>query len=181
MERPDIRSREQKYKDGRRNRMFVERTLIESIAFRELKTPAAYVVLFRLLSKCQWEKAQARPGTRDKCWLIANNGRIQFSYTEANRIGITDKMFTRAVDELVRVGFIDIEHTGYGLRRDRTLYSVSSRWKAFGTEAFEIKSRPRRGQKIGFQQGNRHGGNNTRKKKTTALEGCCSTALEGCC
>lgn len=147
---PDIRTREQKYKDGRRNRMFVERALLDSAAFRDLRTSTAYVVLFRFLAKCQWEKVPARPGTRDKCWTIANNGRIQFSYAEAARIGIPSKKFTRAIDDLVRVGFLDIEHSGYGLRKDRTLYSVSDRWRAFGTDDFVLRHRETR-QRLGFQ------------------------------
>jgi hypothetical protein len=169
MGREDVlRTREQRYRDSRWDRMFVRRAMIESKAFADLKTPAAYQVLFRFLAKRQWEHVR-RPCTREKSWVIANNGSIEFCYTEAERHGLSPKQFTKAIDELLRVGFIDITHTGYGLHKDKTLYAVSDRWEAYDTEGFEVKERPQRRQKIGFQTGNGHGRNSKAKKKATPL------------
>jgi len=170
MDREDsLRTREQRYKARRWDRMFVSRKLITSEAFLSLATATACQVYFIFLSKCRWEKVQTRPGSRDKSWTIMNNGSIEFCYTEAERYGISSKRFTKAIDELLRAGFIDIEHTGYGLSKDKTLYGISDRWGAYGTEQFEVRERPRRTQRIGFQRGNRHGRNSRPKKKTTSL------------
>lgn len=163
-----LQTREQQFRARKWDRMFVSRAMVESEAFADLKTPAAYQVLFRFLGKRQWKKVQTRPGSRDNSWIISNNGSIEFRYTEANNYGLSDKVFARALDELIRVGFLDIAHSGYGLHKDRTLYSISDRWKAFGTDRFEVRERPRRKQHLGFQKGNGHGRNSVAEKKTTA-------------
>jgi hypothetical protein len=160
---PDLRTRDQKWQDRQRDlrwdKMYVSRAMILSRAFASLRTPATYRVLFIFLSKCRWEQVR-RPGTREKTWTITNNGEIVFSYLEAlERYGMTDGVFRRAIDELVRAGFIDIAHSGYGLMKDETRYAVSNRWEHYDTPQFRQAERPKRTQKMGFRKGNRHGKN----------------------
>ena len=54
------------------------------------------------LSKCQVEKVGSRPGSREREYIISNNGKIQFSYSEAmEKYIISATKFARA-NELVR-------------------------------------------------------------------------------
>lgn len=171
-----LQTREQRYRAGRWDRMFVARKVITSKAFLSLRTATACQVFLILLSKCRHVKVQARPGSRDKAYVIANNGEIQFTYNEAlQKYGISPKRFTKAIDELVLAGFIDIAHSGFGLHKDVTLYGISARWERFGTPEFQRAERPKRMEKIGFRKGNKHGRYCRQKKNSTVVEGCCST------
>lgn len=174
-----LQTREQRYKARRWDRMFVRRTMIASKAFASLRTPAAYQVLFRFLAKCQWEPVRLSC-KREKTWNIVNNGSIEFCYSEAARYGISSKRFARALDELLRVGFIDIAHTGYGLHKDKTLYAISDRWERFGTPEFEKAERPQRTEKLGFRKGNRHGRYAKQRGISTVVEGRCATVANDC-
>ena len=87
-------------------------------------------------------------------WTIENNGEIVFTYTEAfNKFGITKPRFRRALDDLIKYGFIDINHHGGGMNHDYSTYFISERWKDYGTEKFEEKFRPKDTRKLGFASG----------------------------
>ena len=105
------------------------------------------------------KRQMVQTGRRGKRqWSIANNGEIQFTYAEARRrYGLSEGRFRRAIDELIRCGFIDIAQTSSGLHRVPTLYAISDRWRDFGTERFVERQRPRGGPpSFGFKpQGNR--------------------------
>ena len=160
-----LRTREQQFKARKWDKMFVSRSVIMSKAFLGLKTAASCQVYMIFLSKCRWEKVQARPMSREKEWEITNNGQIQFTYVEADeKYSIPDGKYTRALDDLIRVGLIDITKTGSGLRRDVTLYAISDRWKKFGTDEFVVKKRPKRKQQYGFTNKNIYGRNCKRAK-----------------
>ncbi len=177
-----LQTREQRFRAKRRDRMFVSRAAITSKAFLSLKTAAACQVYLIFLNKCQWRKAEIRPGSRDKDWVLVNDKEIQFSYIEArDKYGISDKRFTRAIDELVRVGLIDIAHSGFGLQKDVTLYGISQRWKKHGTDEFVRVERPKRDLTLGFTKGNRHGRNCRPEKKSTVADACCATVIDNCC
>jgi hypothetical protein len=103
---------------------------------------------------------ERRPCTREKGYVVANNGEITFTYKEArDKYGLSAGQFKRAIDDLVRVGFIDVTKSGYGLHKDVSLYSLSDRWRSFGTPEFKEKARDKRMQDIGFKPGNRLGRN----------------------
>lgn len=96
----------------------------------------------------------------EKEWHLTNNGEIQFTYLEAKeKWGILGSRFTRAIDDLIRVGLIDIAKTGCGLHKDVTLYAISDRWKKFGTDEFVEMKRPKRTQQYGFINKNKYGRN----------------------
>lgn len=117
-----------------------ERCLFESQAFRGL-SGTAKTVYFDFRLKCQLTKLKT-PHGRKKEWVITNNGKIQYCYSEAQKRGITRPRFQRAIDELVQKGFIDIHHSGQGGRKgDKSLYGISDRWRAWGTDNFVEKKR----------------------------------------
>ena len=146
-----LRTREQRFKARKWDKMFVSRSVITSKAFLALKTAASCQVYLIFLGKCRWEKMQARPMKREKEWRITNNGEIQFSYIEAEeKHGISDGRFKRAIDDLIRVGLIDITKTGLGLKQEKSFYAISNRWEKYGTDAFIVKKRPKRTEQLGF-------------------------------
>lgn len=146
-----LQTRQQRFRQRKWDKMFVSRAMITSRAFLALKTAGSHVVLMGFLSKCRWERVQTRPGSRDKEWVIANNGEIQFTYREAKeKYRLSAGKFTRAIDDLLEKGFIDISRLGFGLHRDATLYAISDRWRKYGTDEFVTVKRPKRQQHLGF-------------------------------
>ena len=142
-----------------------------------IRTAAAHRVLMIFYAKRQMERRR-QPGHREKVWRCVNNGEITFSYKEAlERHGLTASRFRNALDELVRLGFIDIAHSGYGLHKDQTLYAISRRWQRYGTPEFQSSERPRQTPKLGFTKGNRHGRNCRPDRNSEVL----STTVDKCC
>ena len=159
-----LKTREQRFREMKWDKMFVSRSVITSKAFLALRTATACQVYLLFLSKCRMEKVQARPMRSEKEWRITNNGEIQFTYLEAKKKwGILGGRFTRAIDDLMRVGLIDIAKTGCGLHKDVTLYAISDRWKKLDADDEFVKmKRPKRTQQYGFINKNKHGRNCTR-------------------
>ncbi|MDA0334272.1 MAG: hypothetical protein O2782_03810 [bacterium] len=94
--------------------------------------------------------ATKRKGEKVRSKEVLNNGKITFLYTEAEGLGISKTAFTRAIDGLLSHGFIDITFSGEGLYRSVSLYAVSTRWRNYGTKAFEQKVRRKRRREVGF-------------------------------
>lgn len=121
--------------------VYVERSLIKSEALKALGGKSLFVLL-QFLGKRQMEKLK-RPDSRGKRWRIKNNGQIVFTYKEAAALGISPHAFTRALDQLVEVGLLDIAESGSGLRREVSYYALSDRWQLYGTPRFEERRRPK--------------------------------------
>ena len=120
----------------------VERALLESKPFR-LLGGTAKTVLFDFLMKRTIGKTKARPGHRSEK-VILNNGKIEYCYSAAEKKGISRPKFVKALDELTEKGFIDITHLGTGGHKgDKNKYAISERWRAWGTEKFVEKKRPK--------------------------------------
>ncbi len=144
--------------------IWIELGLLESKAFLALRTATAHKVLAIFWKKRQMVQV-GRSGKEQ--WDIVNNGEIVFTYVEAeNKYGILPGAFRKAIDELMDKGFIDIAATGMGVHKVTTLYSISDRWRKYGTlEYKKPKPRPKGPINRGFQKGNRYG-RNSRKKKS---------------
>lgn len=73
---------------------------------------------------------------------ITNNGEIFFTYEEAERMGIrSSRTFSKIKKELIEEkGFIDLSHPGG--YRDPALYSISERWRNYGTSWYTFKKIP---------------------------------------
>ncbi len=159
-----LKTLEQRFKELKWDKMFVSRKMITSKAFLSLKTATACQVFMIFLNKCQWKPIEGS-SKRSKEYYLANEGEIQFTYREGwKKWGINSNKFTRAIDELIRVGLIDIAKTGFGLYKDVTLYSTSNRWENFGTDEFVVKKRAKRKQQFGFTNKNKYGRNCKRQK-----------------
>jgi hypothetical protein len=110
-----------------------------SRAYRSLKLSASFIVYNEFLMRRVIQKISGKRGKRTP--VIVNNGRIEFTYGEAEKMGISRPRFERAITELVEKGLIDITHAGGGCYGNKSLYAISNRWRKFGTKDFDIKTR----------------------------------------
>lgn len=113
-----------------------------------------------------------------KSWAIKNNGEIVFPYSVAQKkYGISRTQFSRALDQLIKYGLIDINHHGGGMLKDCTTYFISDSWKNYGTDKFVEKSRKKDIRKLGFTAENweeRTGKKRTVKAKSSNENDTCS-------
>ena len=125
--------------------MFVPRRMHRSPAFKKL-TAKSILVLFEFLSRRQVVKL----GRRDR-WITKNNGEIVLTYAETTKkFGIARSTFRNSIDQLVKLGFIDIAHHGGGMMKDCSKYGISERWRDYGREEYIKKSRKKDTRKLGF-------------------------------
>jgi len=149
-----LKSKSQKWRDRKYNDMYLPREIILSPAWLSLTTATACKVYLIFRTKCQMKAPEGGRRKSRRDFFIANNGKIQFCYTEAKKYGIGDGAFTRAIDVLVKVGLIDIAVSGQGIRRDKSLYAISERWRLYGTPEFVVSERQKRKQRYNFKKGN---------------------------
>ena len=124
------------------NSLYLERDLLKSEVFRSL-TKSSMLVYFDFRMKCKVQQRKSRPGRKDS-WVIINNGEIEYTYSEAEKRGISRAGFMRAISELVEKGFMDITHSGSGgIKGDKSKYAISERWLDWGTGKFVKKARPK--------------------------------------
>ena len=125
----------------------MSRKEVNSEAFSSL-SGVAILVYHHFKMKCQMEPIKAKPG-RKRGWRIKKYGELEYTYSEAEKRGITRPRFKRALKELIEKGFLDITHSGMGGRKgDKSLYAISERWKKHGTSEF---------QKVAMQKDTRKG------------------------
>jgi hypothetical protein len=142
---------------------YILRDLLKAPAFMALagRAPQVLMVFF---SK-RWLKKLKRPSPRGDSFVCLNNGKLVFTYVEAKKVyGLSAKVFLRAIDQLVRYGFLDISHSGGGLEGDYSMYGVSERWRDYGKPTFVSKARPK---------------GRPWQTKSTALKGGAATAQRG--
>jgi hypothetical protein len=150
-------------KGNKGRNIWFDKALLESKAFMALGTPTAHKVLAIFWTKRQMEQL-GRKGKKQ--WNIKNNGEIVFTFLEAEKeYGILTGAFQRAIDELREKGFIDIAASGQGVHKVANLYTISNRWKDYGTDNYK-PPRPRKKGPInrGFQKGNQLGRNCKKRK-----------------
>jgi|SaaInlStandDraft_2_1057019.scaffolds.fasta_scaffold49275_1 hypothetical protein len=112
----------------------LQKEMVFSSAFLKLSGSATQVLLYFM--------ARRRMEKRNGDLTCTNNGEIIFPYREAlSKFGVSKNRFTRAIDQLIKFGFLDIDHHGCGLAKDPSKYSVSDRWKQYGTNEFSEKKR----------------------------------------
>jgi len=112
--------------------------LIESEAFLSLSGKASILCLIRFHQKAYKKNVRLKRGGA-KQTLITNNGEIVFTYAEARELSIkSSQTFYRAIRELVEdKGFVDISEPGNWYLKQPTKFSISYRWRQYGTGAYE--------------------------------------------
>lgn len=127
----------------------LDRALVTSKAYLSLGGFAPQVLML-FYCRRRLEKL-GRKGKRR--WVCVNSNDIEFTYLEAKkRFGITNSRFTRAIDDLIAKGFIEIFHHGGCYQKDKTKYKLSERWRSFNTPEFSAVSRPKDPVKRGYRK-----------------------------
>jgi len=120
----------------------IDKKVLNSEVFRSLSKTAMLIYL-DFLQKRKMQKIKGSPRRSDG-WIIINNGEIEYTYSEAEKRGISRSRFMRALDGLIGKGFIDVAHSGSGgMKGDKSKYAISERWREWGTDNFINKTRPR--------------------------------------
>lgn len=125
---------------ARSQTIVIETELLQSQAY--LTLPGTAIKVLTLFLARRQMKSEGKKGHEQ--WDCVNNGKIVFPYAEAQKkLGIARPTFTRALDALIRHGFIDINHHGGGCEGDCTTYWISDRWRKYGEPGFVHKERPK--------------------------------------
>ena len=103
---------------------------------KEIRILEVFMLKCRIVGTNEAKKTGFTKGT------IKNNGKLVFTYGEAGSLGISGSTFTRAIDKLVKLGFIDI--AVHGMQSSPTRYSISNRWEKYGEKGFVSKERKKR-------------------------------------
>jgi hypothetical protein len=122
---------------------FLEPDLIESEAVQKLSGKAALFCLVRFHQKAyRKKKTSKKKGMKDM--VITNQGEIIFTYAEAEELGIKSPTFFKVIRELVEdKGFIDIAEQGNWYLKQPKKFSISERWRKFGTPDYKLVKIPR--------------------------------------
>ena len=140
------------YRKPNKDAMFVPRKMHRSPAFRKLTTTSIFILMEFTYRKKLSIKKDLR-GNEE--YIIVNNGGIFFTYAEAQKkFGVSRSTFRNSIDQLVKLGFIEIAHHGGGMLKDCSLYGISERWRDYGKEEFIKKSRKKDARKLGFTKDN---------------------------
>jgi len=115
-----------------RRNVYLSWEILDSGAFKKLSA-SGIRVLVRFLQKRLWSKVGK--GVRSK--IVFENGGLAFTYAEADSMGIKNTAFFEAINRLIGVGFIDVEHQGGAYGKDYSRYAISERWRDYGTENFK--------------------------------------------
>ena len=118
----------------------------------EIRVLNIFYLKRQLIDKKTAQRCRIHPDSAD---MVRNNGEIVFPYTEALKYGISNATYTRSIDKLIDVGFIDMSEQGIGHIPSK--FSISDRWMNYGTPKFKKKTRPK--------LVNQNYGKNTRFKK----------------
>jgi hypothetical protein len=115
---------------------WIERDLFNSKAFWALKG-AAPQLLIRFLGKRNRSKEVDRKGQKNNQWtnldsLTMTYAELMSLWTEPyskKKIGLTQPRITRAIDELLAKGFLEIKNPGGAYQQDKAVYALIDKWR----------------------------------------------------
>lgn len=123
--------------------VYLENELLQSQAVKEIKSAKTFKVLLEFYRRRIMRKPKDRRCKHSKA-VILNNGEIVLRYSDAKKLlGIPQTTYSRCLTELVELGFLDIAEMACGLHRQPTKFSISERWKKYGTPDFDNVKRER--------------------------------------
>ena len=119
---------------------WVERDLFLSKAFWSLKGAAPQLLMI-FLGKRMRKNVQEKKGNKNYKWINLNN--ITVTYKELENLwfdprkvlmpreakGISQPRITRALDELLAKGFIEVVNPGGAYQQDKAVYALIDKWQ----------------------------------------------------
>ena len=139
-----------RYKNGG---IYIERELYQSAAFNSLGRVALRVLIAFLDKRMREKKGEARDkkGNKRKPKFI-NLDRIYLTYGELEKkYGINPQSVTRAIDELLAKGFIEIRHQGGAYKHDKTRYALVDKWMLWNKDSTPFSVRQKDSVHRGYQ------------------------------
>ena len=136
---------------------YIERELYQSKAFMSLKAFSVKLLILFFDKRKRESRTQAKDkkGNRRMPKFI-NLGNIAMPYAEIEKkYGIKRQTITRAIDDLLAKGFIEIRHHGGCCQHDKTIYALVDSWMLWtpSTAPFSVRQRDVRrgyqGKKVG--------------------------------
>ena len=119
------------------DRLVLSKKMLRSNPFVSL-TGAAKQILLELTMRLKLESYQPRKRHRDSTRYYAkNNGKLVLSYKSIHKqFGYSSATISKAIDQLVSRGFIEIAELGCGVKRQSHKIALIRNWQDYGTEAF---------------------------------------------
>jgi hypothetical protein len=106
--------------------IFIERELYQSPAWMSLKRTFSPKLLLLFLDK---RIREPQPKGRRGPAKFINLNCIEMTYSELEtKYGVSRQTITRALDELLEKGFIEIRHHGGTFRHEKTIYAIVDNW-----------------------------------------------------
>jgi hypothetical protein len=116
------------------NKTWFPNSLLKSPAWISLRGKAPQVFMIFM---CKRSEGKGKARRKPKIYRAANYKELEFTYSEALSYGIGEHAFRRAIDALIDIGLIDVQEYGGGTECRATVYSLSNRWKKWGTDEFQ--------------------------------------------
>jgi hypothetical protein len=128
---------------------FIKAEMIQSPAFGALKGCGPQLLAIFMLKR-DFRQFPGKKGRNNR--VCVNSKELTFTYIEAEKTyGFTKPRFSRGIDELLAKGFISIVKLGGAWQQDKTVFSLSDRWKRW-KEGIVFEERPRVNVTRGFCQ-----------------------------
>jgi len=119
------------------DRLVLSKKMLRSKAFIRL-TGAAKQILIELYMRLTLDKYQPRkPHRNSERYYAKNNGELILSYISIQKqFGNSTATISKAIDQLVSHGFIEIAELGCGVKRQSHKIALIKNWQDYGTENF---------------------------------------------
>lgn len=111
--------------------VYLENELLQSRAARAIRSAHSFRVLLEFYRRRKIHRIKDRKGKHSGP-VITNNGEIVLPYRYAKeRMDIPQTTFSRCLDELVTLGFLDVSEIANGLHKMPTKWTISDRWRRY--------------------------------------------------
>ena len=106
---------------------WIERELFRSKSFLSLRGFAPQLLVL-ILGKRDMQYISDRKGKKGHHQCV-NCDRLTITYLELKQLGVTQPRATRARDELLAKGFVEIVNPGGAYQKDKTTFQVIDLWR----------------------------------------------------
>ncbi|MBN2594804.1 MAG: hypothetical protein JXA81_14955 [Sedimentisphaerales bacterium] len=120
------------------DRLILSKKMLRSPAFVCL-TGAAKQIILELYMRLKLDQYNPRkPNRESKRFYAKNNGELVLSYKSIHKqFGYSTATISKAIDQLVVHGFIEIAELGCGVKRQSHKIALIRNWQDYGTENFQ--------------------------------------------
>ncbi len=119
------------------DRLVLSKTMLRSKAFVTL-TGAAKQILFELYMRLKLDGYKPKKRYKgDERFYEKNNGQLVLTYKGIHKqFGYSTATISKAIDQLVAHGFIEIVELGCGVKRQSHKIALIKKWQEYGTPEF---------------------------------------------